>query len=469
MADPGNELAWLPLTDVAARIARGELSSAVVTEALLARIATHEPRLHAFVTVVAARARACAAERDRERAAGAVRGPLHGVPVAVKDLCDTTWAPTTAGMPLFAGHGGAAADAEVVARLEAAGAVIVGKLRLTEGAYAAHHPSLPVPVNPWRADRWSGASSSGSGVATAAALCYAALGSDTGGSIRFPAAMNGVVGVKPTWGRVSRRGVFPLGPSLDHVGPLARTVADAAAVLAAIAGHDAGDATSLAAPVPDYTAALARGIAGIRIGFDEAYATRDMDADVAGRVADCLPVLRDLGARIVPVRVPWRDSMARDWTRLCAAETAYVHRATFPRQRAAYGPELAGFIDSGLRLDVRDLVAAQEVRRQFSGGLAALFAHDIDVLACPSVGLRSPAAERTAPTDGRAGYMRFTAPFDFSGSPTLSLPCGFAADGMPASLQLVGRHLDEATLFAAGHAFERATPWHAHRPPVDRD
>lgn len=457
-------LCWLTLTELSGRIARREVTSSEVTAAVLARIAAKDPVLSAYVTVVAERAMARAAAADRELATGRRRGPLHGVPIAVKDLCYTTWAPTTAGMSLHANFM-ADHDADVVERLEAAGAVIVGKLRLTEGAYSAHHPTQPVPLNPWGHDRWSGASSSGSGVATAAGLCFASLGSDTGGSIRFPAAMNGVVGLKPTWGRVSRRGVFPLAQSLDHIGPLARSVADTAVMLQVIAGHDARDATSLQVPVPDYVSALGRGVAGLRIGFDPEYAMQGMTDDVVARVHDCLPVLESLGARIVPVRVPWVDRMSDDWNRMCAAETAHVHRDTFPARRDAYGPALAGLIDLGLRLESRDLVAAQEVRRQFSGALASLFASEMDVLLCPSVGVRSPAAERAPVRAENIGIMRFTAPFDFSGSPTLSLPCGFASDGMPVSLQLVGRHLDEETLFAVGHAYEQATPWHTHRPP----
>lgn len=459
------ELHWLTLTELAVKLRAREVSPVEATDALLARIDALEPSLGAFVTITAEYARGRARQAESEIASGRYLGPLHGVPIAVKDLCYTTFAPTSGGMAIHKDFI-ANENATVVDRLEAAGAVILGKLKLTEGAYANHHPSVDPPTNPWDAGRWTGVSSSGSGVATAAAMCFASLGSDTGGSIRFPSAMNGVVGIKPTWGRVSRHAVFPLGLSLDHIGPMTRSVADAAAVLEVIAGRDPNDPTSLAAPVPPYGDACARGVAGLRVGIDENFNTLGLDPEVVGLVTAAADVLRSLGAEFAPVRVPWADTMAREWTRLCAAETALVHEDTFPSRKDEYGPMLASFIEAGRSLSALELARSTEIRRRFNGDLAAVF-NDVDLVLCPSYGLATPPAERVPQerdTTGRG--MRFTAPFDFSGSPTISIPCGFTNDGMPASLQLVGRHLDEETIIAAASAYEAATGWQSRRPPL---
>ncbi len=246
---------YLSLMEVSARLRRGELKPTALTETILARIARHDGVLKSYTTLLADRAMAKAREAEAELNRGLRRGPLHGVPIAVKDLCCTDYAPTAAGMFIHKDfvppH-----TSTVVERLERGGAIILGKLSMTEGAFATHHPNMPTPVNPWHAEVWTGASSSGSGAATAAGLCYGSLGSDTGGSIRFPSSACGLTGLKPTWGRVSRYGVFALSESLDHIGPMTRNAADCAAMLAAIAGADRRDPTALLAPVPDYVAGL---------------------------------------------------------------------------------------------------------------------------------------------------------------------------------------------------------------------
>lgn len=251
-------LCYLSLPDLSAQLRTGKLSSVEVTRCILDRIHRLNPRLHAYLTVLDESALHRAAQADEEIRGGHWRGPLHGVPIAVKDLCQTKGVLTTCGSRVLRDWR-PDTSATVVERLEAAGAVLVGKLNLTEFATFWYHPEMPVPLNPWDTVLWPGASSSGSGVATSAALCFASIGSDTGGSIRFPSAACGIVGLKPTWGRVSRHGVFPLGESLDHIGPMTRSVADAALVLRIIAGRDAADETSLSAPVEDYAAALDRG------------------------------------------------------------------------------------------------------------------------------------------------------------------------------------------------------------------
>lgn len=441
------------------------MSPVELTTKMLDRVAALDGALHAYITLTADRAMVRATVAAAEIAAGEYRGPLHGIPIGIKDLCDTQGVPTAAGTAVLRKHV-PNEDASVVKRLEDAGAIMLGKLTLTEGAFVSHHPSVPVPVNPWNAERWSGASSSGSGVATAAGLCFGSLGSDTGGSIRFPSAACGIVGLKPTWGRVSRHGVFPLAPSLDHIGPMTRSVADAAAMLQVIAGFDAQDPTTLREPVPDYTAALGPNLDGLRIGVDETYVTRGMDPEVASIVLRSTEVLAAAGAQLVKIRFPDVAEAVSAWTTICAPEAAVAHAGLYPERAQEYGPGLTPLLDAGRGFSAMDYAKAHEARLRFRGELAGVF-EDVDLVLCPSMGVATPSAGLTGDdAKALATLLRFTAAFDFSGSPTISLPCGFTTDGMPVSLQLIGRHLDEVTLLAAANAYECATDWHTRRPPL---
>jgi amidase len=358
-------------------------------------------------------------------------------------------------------------DAVVVERLEAAGAVVVGKLKTTEGAFAAHHPDVTPPVNPWDASTWTGISSSGSGVATAAGLCFGSLGTDTGGSIRYPAACNGVVGVKPTWGRVPRHGVFDLAESLDHVGPLTRTVRDAAVMLGVLAGPDPRDPTALQAPVDDYVAACDGVLRGVRIGVDEDFCSADTNPAITAAVLAAADVLRAAGAELRQVTVPLDGHEVGPWVTLCAAEVAHAHRDHFPARAADYGPALRNFLELGHRLTAVDYARAHAARLALRGRLAAVF-NQVDLLVCPALGVVLPATvDLAAPVDhDSASAGRFTIPFDLTGSPTITLPCGVVRDQLPIGLQLVGRHLEEAVLFRAATAYERATPWHERHPAL---
>ena len=303
---------------------------------------------------------------------------------------------------------------------------------------------------------------------TAAGLCFASLGTDTGGSIRFPSAACGVVGLKPTWGRVSRYGVFPLGESLDHIGPITRTVADAAAVLAVIAGPDPADETSLAAPVEDYAAAVDRGVNGLRVGLDETFIA-GAAPDVAAAVIEAVRVLERNGARVVKVTLPDTAVCMAAWNTICTSDTAAAHEATYPGRAADYGPGFRSFLELGVAVRGQDYAKAHMVRERFANRFQALF-DQVDLIACPSMSVASLPADALPPDAsllaGPNPLVRFTAPFNLSRNPTLSLPCGQAADGPPPSLQLVGRHLGEATLVQAGAAYERATEWHRQRPPI---
>lgn len=463
MAD---ELHYLSLDEVARRLKARKLSSAEATTAMLDRIGTLDPRLKAYATVTAERALADAAARDAETASGRSRGPLHGVPIAVKDLCNTAGVATAAGMPIHRNHV-PVKDATVVARLRAAGAVILGKLQMTEGAYGLHHPSIDPPVNPWNAAYWPGVSSSGSGVATAAGLCFASLGSDTGGSIRFPATMNGLTGLKPTWSRVSRAGVFPLAESLDHVGPMCRSALDAALVLGAIAGPDDDDPTASSHPVPDYATSIGAGVKRKRLGVPTNLIGMDADSQRAFEAAAA--ALGSAGSLLVDVELPPFDEAAVNWLPLCGVEAALAHEATFPAQRDEYGPEFAALLDLGRKLSAVELARLQLMRARVKGEIDRLLA-TVDLLLVPVMGVAAPslagmkAAGRTPQTI--AARLRYTAPFDLSGHPTLTLPAGMTADGVPVGVQIVGRAFDEAAILAAGHAFQQASDWHLKRPPL---
>ena len=278
-----SDISLAGLVETGRRMASGELTPVAVTEAILERIAVVDPVIKSYAAVMSEQALVEAQHAEAQLASGKSLGPLHGVPIAVKDLCDIAGMPTMAGIPGFMDRV-AESDSTVVKKLRAAGAVIIGKLQLTEGALALHHPDVPLPVIPWNAERWCGASSSGSGAATASGLCFGSLGSDTGGSIWFPCYAHHLVGIKATWGRVSRYGVFPLSDTLDHVGPMTRSVEDSAAILGAIAGEDADDPTSLPGAAPNYLATIDDGVSGMRIGYDEQYCTDNIHPSVAATI-----------------------------------------------------------------------------------------------------------------------------------------------------------------------------------------
>ena len=467
MAD--TPLHYMTITEVAALIKARKISPVEVTEYMLRRIENLDGTYRSYATVMADQAQAAAKAAEAEIAAGRYRGPLHGVPFAVKDLCFTEGVRTMGGSKVYIDHV-PSFDATVVVKLNAAGAVPLGKLNLTEGAMGGYNPALDLPLNPWNIDRWCGSSSSGSGVATAAGLCFGSLGSDTGGSIRFPAAACGTVGLKPTWGRVSRYGVLALAESLDHVGPLTRSSADAAISLQAIAGQDPNDPTSLPAPVPDMLEGIDGGVEGIRIGLDEKYATDGVDPELAAAVIEAVAVMKELGAEIVTVQMPDVDSYLPAWPILCSAEAVAAHRENYPSRRDDYGPWFRGWLDMGAAVTGADYAEANNRRAELNGLIREAFA-DIDVLACPSVmGPARPITreEMYGPLNADRGtsFQRYTVPYDYNGAPTISLPCGLSSEGLPLSLQFVGKALSEPLLCRIGHAYEEATDWHNLHPPI---
>jgi len=469
-------LHYQSLQDVARRIASRALSPVQLTLQMLDRVATVDPSLKSYATVMRDRAVADALLAEQEIQRGRYRGPLHGVPIAVKDLCYTKGVATmggTAALRTFVPD----ADGTVVAKLREAGAVLLGKLNLTEGAMVGYNPSFDVPLNPWNRSRWPGGSSSGSGVATAAGLCFAAIGTDTGGSIRFPSSACGIVGLKPTYGRVSRFGVLALAESLDHVGPMARRVADVAIVFDAIAGHDSQDSTSLRDPVTSAVADLSKGVGGLRIGIDRDYALTGIDRGQAAALEEALKALEGRGARLVDVKMPGLDGMIPAWSAIAGDEARKAHSATYPTKADSYGVYFRTFLESTAGVTEKQLGDARAWRAAFAGRMHALL-DSVDAMACPSGGdpawpvthelqIGPLAAFHAAWSAAAPRAAEFTMPMDLAGTPAICLPSGFSSDGLPYSIQFAGRRLGEGTLCRIAHAYEEATNWHLRHPPGD--
>lgn len=404
------DLHYLGLVDLGRKIQAKELSPVEATKAMLGRIEKLDGKLKSFAYVMADSALADAAAAEKEIVSGKIRGPLHGVPVAVKDLCWAKGAPAAHGMTIH-GDFRPTEDATVVARLKDAGAIILGKLQQTEGAYADHHPKIDPPKNPWNADLWPGASSSGSGVATAAGLCFGSLGTDTGGSIRFPSAANGVTGLKPTWGRVSRYGAFELAATLDHIGPMARSAVDCGAILGVIAGQDPMDTTAVPLAVPDYLAGLTGDLRGVTIGVDRRWTSDGTDGDAVKVLAEGLRVAADLGAKVKEVAFPNPKAIIDDWFPLCGIEVAVAHEETYPARKDEYGPALAGLLDLGRQQSGMDYQKIVLRREAFRGAVRALF-ETVDLLAIPAQAFAAPTLAKMAALGEDAsligGLLRFT-------------------------------------------------------------
>lgn len=465
-------LHYASLMDVAKLIKAKELSPVELTQLMLERVATVDGRLKSYATVMTEQALAAARIAEREIQSGKYRGPLHGIPIAVKDLCYTKGVRTMGGLAVLADFV-PDYDATVVTKLNEAGAILLGKLNLTEGATLGYHPDFALPINPWREDLWAGASSSGSGVATAAGLCFASLGTDTGGSIRFPSMANGVVGLKPTYGRVSRYGVLALAESLDHVGSMARRVADAAVVLQVIAGFDSNDPTSLNEPVPNMLDALRDGVEGVRIGFDRGYAKDGVDPGLVAAIEAALGELERIGARIVEVDMPdFPAGLVSAWFTICAYELRAAHAANYPARADAYGAYLRDFLEIALTVTGEAYSEASALRAKFNEQFVATLS-TVDAVVCPASGVPFPISAETQ-YGNMAGFdkvlpnlgVQFTMPADFAGTPTISLPCGADKDGVPYTMQLLGGRLTEPMLCRIAHTYEAATEWRTRHPPV---
>ncbi len=463
-------LHYRSLADTAADIRSGALSSEEVTQHTIERIGELEPRLHAFATVRAEAALAEARAADARRSRGEALSLLHGVPVAVKDLCAMAGTPTRAG-GFFPTRFSSTDTASVVTRLQDAGAIIVGKTQLTEGAWGSHHPDITPPVNPWASDRWTGVSSSGSGVSVAAGLAYGAIGTDTAGSIRFPSACNHLVGLKPTWGRVSRHGVFPLSDTFDHVGPMARTVLDAALMYDAIAGADPLDPTALQAPAGDGVAAARAGtLQGVRIGLDPAYALTGLDEPTQTALKAAIALMESAGALIVEVTLPDVRPFLGRATTAAFVEAAISHAPSYPSEKQSYSATYAALLDIGHATSALDYAAIAIWRREFHGHLMRIF-QGVDLLITPVLPIEPPtigqmAATLNAPPLSAAPLTAYTIPFNLAGVPSLTLPMGRAASGVPLGFQFIGPDLAETSLLSAGAGYEQAAGFAAFHPAI---
>jgi aspartyl-tRNA(Asn)/glutamyl-tRNA(Gln) amidotransferase subunit A len=464
----------MSVADLARLIATKEVSPVEIVRAHLDRIAALDGGLHAFITVTADAALAAARAAEGELAAGRSLGPLHGVPFALKDLFDTAGVRTTGGSKILADRV-PTADSTVARRLRAGGAILLGKLNMHEFAYGpeGRNDHYGTSRNPWDAAeaRIPGGSSSGSGVAVAAGLAPAALGSDTGGSIRIPASLCGITGLKPTYGRVSRAGVLPLAWSLDHVGPMTRSAQDAALVLRALAGYDPADPTTSVLPVADYTVALTGNVKGLRAGLLRAFFLEAAAPEVRQAVEAAAKALEGLGAQVDEVQLEHVASVAAASMAIVSAEALAYHAEWVRTRPGDYQPDVLDRLRTGAFVSGVHYVRGQQARALFRAAVDEALAKR-DVLLAPATPIVATRVGETeavlgdGKTDVRSSLIRLTRPFNFSGHPACALPCGFTDGGLPIGMQIVGRPFDEVTVLRAADAYQRITDWHTRRPPL---
>jgi aspartyl-tRNA(Asn)/glutamyl-tRNA(Gln) amidotransferase subunit A len=457
------------LRGVSEAVATREISSVEATEAYLRRIETHDGVLRSYITVTGDMALAQAKEADAEIGRGRRRGPLHGVPIALKDLIAVAGVKMTGGSRVLADHV-PARDAFITRRLKDAGAVLLGKLAMHEFAFGRPVTDGPFPTgrNPWDVRRAPAGSSSGSAVAAAAGLCAGALGSDTGGSIRGPAAMTGLVGHKPTYGLVSRSGVLPLSWSLDHVGPMTRGVWDSAVLLQAIAGADPDDTSTRHATTQDYVAQLEDGAGGLRLGLLKRYYVDvpGLNEDVRAAALTAFDVLRKEGATIEDVDAPSLDLAMAVWAPLMSEAYEY-HAETLRTTPEKLGDGLRTRVLLSALFTAQDVQRAQRLRARIGREVDALLSR-VDALIFPGQAMPALRFEDFPTTGFAPASIRYTAPWNLLGLPAVVVPCGFSRDGLPVSIQIVGRRFDDATVLRLARAYERVTDWHRRRPDPAR-
>ena len=459
------DLPYVSLTEASALIKSRRLSPVELTQAILDRVDRLDARIGAFITVTRDEALRAARAAEQEIARGQYRGPLHGIPFGVKDTHYTTGIRTTANTPVLLDFV-PEFDATVVARLKAAGGVLIGKMKLPEFSFgsAGEGGAFPDARNPWNLSRTPGGSSSGSAAALAAGLLTVATGGDTSGSIRNPATFCGVVGMKPTYGRVSRRGIIAISWSLDHVGPMTRTVADNATLLNIIAGHDTADDTSAPQPVPDYTRALRRGVRGLRVAIPKPAQFDGYHQDVMRAFHDALDVFRKLGANLFEIELPATAAVADEVQQIVRiAEAASYHEPFLATKADRYGlTSVRRDVEAGSLVTAVQYLRAQKVRAKLTNELSETFGR-LDIFLTP--GMPAPAGERI---DVKQPFRRI---FNACGFPALVLPMGFSTvpAGLPLGLQIAAKPFEEETIYAAAQAFESATGWHSRRPPLAAD
>ncbi|HEX5021070.1 MAG TPA: amidase [Candidatus Binatia bacterium] len=463
-----NENSYLTITQAAAALRRNELSPVDITNALLERIEAVDDKLHCFITLTADLAREQAQQAEQELRTGTDRGPLHGVPIALKDLYMTKGIRTTCHSAVLQ-NWVPEVDATTVTKLQEAGAILLGKLGMHEFAFGGPSVDAPFPAvrNPWNTEHIPGGSSSGSGAALAARLCFGALGSDTGGSIRTPASHCGIVGIKPTYGRVSRYGLIPLSWSLDHAGPMARSVEDCAIMLQAISGYDAKDPASANIAVPDFQSGLKDGIKRLRVGvpragwFDE---NLGVDRETETAFNQALEILKHLGATIVDIDgKPFSLARKANQTILVCEAYAY-HEKTYKETPMKFGSSVRRRMLEGAFLSAADYISAQRARAALNEQIRTNFVR-VDVFAVPGAP-RPPEAFAAMDPNEQNLRPNFTNPFNLAGLPAICVPCGFTAANLPVGLQIIAPPFEESIALRVAYAYESATEWHRHKPPL---
>lgn len=464
------EICFLTISQLADIIQRRELSPVDVTQALLDRIEDLNPKLNAYILVLKDAALQMAAEAERSIVQGNYFGPLHGVPISLKDIVVTNGVRTTCGSKVLRNYI-PDYDATIVERLRASGAIIVGKTNLHEFALGTTtvNPHYGATRNPWDTERISGGSSGGSAAALAASLCFGSIGTDTGGSIRIPSAFCGTVGLKPTFGRVSRFGVIPLSWSLDHVGPMAKTVKDTALMLQVISGWDVRDPTSRRVPVPNYSDVLDGDVRGLKVGIAEELFLDNVSEPVKQASDEALKAIQNLGVHFEEIRLPNLKYVPAIYNNILLPEAASYHERYMKTNASDYSDRVRSRLQLGKLIPATDYLKAQRARRRLQEDFKKAF-EKVDLMLGPTVPI---AANKIGEVDIdihsvkkslRSVHLHLTRPFNLTGLPALSMPCGFTADGLPIGLQIVGNSFDESTLLRLAYAYEQATPWHTRRP-----
>jgi aspartyl-tRNA(Asn)/glutamyl-tRNA(Gln) amidotransferase subunit A len=463
----------LTLLEAAQMVEKRQVSPVELTDAVLKQIERAEPKINAFITVLGEQARAVAAAQEAMIAAGYYLGPLHGIPIALKDNLYTKGVRSTAGSKVLAEFV-PDEDATVTARLRAAGAIFIGKTNMHEFAWGGttDNPHYGPTRNPWNPERFPAGSSGGSGAAVAARECFGAIGTDTGGSIRLPSAVNGVTGIRPTIGRVSNHNIVPLAWSMDTAGPMTRTVADCATMFQIIAGYDAKDEASARVPTADYLAQLDRGMKGVRIGIVPDYFFSHLQPPVHDAVRTALDVLAGLHAEIVDVEIANIHGNISAQLTIESAEPSTYHQRWLREQPENYGADVRVLLEVGEMLLATHYLQAQRYRTLLRHEFMEAFSR-VDVFICPTlpfvatpVGAMKVVIEGGQEEDMLSAIMQYTGVPSLTGLPSMSVPCGFSPDGLPIGMQVIGKPFDEATVFRVGHAYQLATDWHTREPKL---
>jgi aspartyl-tRNA(Asn)/glutamyl-tRNA(Gln) amidotransferase subunit A len=466
------ELCYMSAGELSRLIQCREVSPVEVIESHLARIEATDGVLNSFITLLPDRARAAARQAEAQIQSGNYRGQLHGIPVGLKDLFNTGGVRTTSGSRIFDNFI-PERDCTVAARFQQAGAILLGKLNMHQFAYGptGENPDYGHMHNPWNPELITGGSSGGSGSAAAAGQCTITMGSDTGGSVRIPAALCGIVGLKPTYGLVSRYGLTPLSWCMDHPGPMVRTVEDVALTMNAIASYDPNDVASARVETPDYTTALTGEVRGLRIGVPKEYFEAPLDPQVAEAVRKAISLLGELGATVNEVSFPMFKYSPAISGAILMAEAAAHHRELLAREGDKLYPPVRLRLEAGLFISAADYLKAQQARTQFDREARQLL-NEVDLLAGPAEPITAPKLLATEVQVGEqlvgttAALTQYTRPYNITGFPAISIPCGFSDEEMPVGLQLAGRPFDELTILRAAYAYEQATNWHQRRPPI---